>query len=163
MSTSAKHNAIMKTSGKDRALMLVAGSPFEFKMVTHPATEAIETSAAKPKRIGLETYSSVSEEKRSSLMLKAFGKFTSREGESLESYYFKFYKLMNELVINKCDVSNYQVNVQFLLQLQPEWQRFVTIVKHGHDLKIVSYYILFDILKQHQNEVNKIRDERLDI
>nr|GEV05092.1 hypothetical protein [Tanacetum cinerariifolium] len=52
-----------------------------------------------------------------------FRKFTSWDGESLESYYSRFYKMMNELVRNKCDVTNHQVNVQFLLQLQPEWQR----------------------------------------
>ncbi|GJV69982.1 hypothetical protein Tco_1485491 [Tanacetum coccineum] len=52
-----------------------------------------------------------------------FGKFTSRDGESLESYYSRFYKMMNELVRNQCHVTNHQVNVQFLLQLQPEWQR----------------------------------------
>ncbi|GJU51202.1 hypothetical protein Tco_1220757 [Tanacetum coccineum] len=52
-----------------------------------------------------------------------FGKFTSRDGESLESYYSRFYKMMNELVRNQCNVTNHQVNVQFLLQLQPEWQR----------------------------------------
>nr|GEX81661.1 hypothetical protein [Tanacetum cinerariifolium] len=52
-----------------------------------------------------------------------FGKFTSRDGESLESYYSMFYKMMNELIRNQCDVTNHQVNVQFLLQLQPEWQR----------------------------------------
>nr|GEW59692.1 hypothetical protein [Tanacetum cinerariifolium] len=52
-----------------------------------------------------------------------FGKFTSQDGESLESYYSRFYKMMNELIKNQCDVTNHQVNVQFLLQLQPEWQR----------------------------------------
>ncbi|GKC69500.1 hypothetical protein Tco_1115383 [Tanacetum coccineum] len=52
-----------------------------------------------------------------------FGKLTSQDGESLESYYSRFYKMMNELVRNKCEISNHQVNVQFLLQLQPEWQR----------------------------------------
>ncbi|GJZ14010.1 copia protein [Tanacetum coccineum] len=46
---------------------------------------------------------------------------TSRDGESLKSYYSRFYKMMNELVRNQCDVTNHQVNVQFLLQLQPEW------------------------------------------
>ncbi|GJV34614.1 hypothetical protein Tco_1395014 [Tanacetum coccineum] len=90
-----------------------------------------------------------------------FGKFTSRDGESLESYYSRFYKMMNELVRNQCDVTNHQVNVQFLLQLQPEWQRFVTLVKQSQELKTVSYHKLYDILKQHQNEVNKIRAERL--
>nr|GEX82241.1 hypothetical protein [Tanacetum cinerariifolium] len=51
-----------------------------------------------------------------------FGKFTSKDGESLESYYSRFYKMMNELIRNQCKVTNHQVNVQFLLQLQPEWQ-----------------------------------------
>ncbi|GJT37365.1 hypothetical protein Tco_0937230 [Tanacetum coccineum] len=90
-----------------------------------------------------------------------FGKFTSRDGESLESYYSRFYKMMNELVRNQCNVTNHQVNVQFLLQLQPEWQRFVTLVKQSQELKTVSYHKLYDILKQHQNEVNEIRTERL--
>ncbi|GJR22991.1 hypothetical protein Tco_0971518 [Tanacetum coccineum] len=59
-----------------------------------------------------------------------FGKFTSRDGESLESYY----KMMNELVRNQCD---------------------------SQELKTVSYHKLYDILKQHQNKVNELRDERL--
>nr|GEZ58284.1 hypothetical protein [Tanacetum cinerariifolium] len=54
-------------------------------------------------------------------------KFTSQDGESLESYY----------------------------------SRFVTLVKQSQELKTVSYHKLYDILKQHQNEVNKIRVERL--
>ncbi|GKA64895.1 hypothetical protein Tco_0764602 [Tanacetum coccineum] len=50
-------------------------------------------------------------------------------GESMESYYSRFYKLMNELTRNNLQVTTMQVNVQFLQQLQPEWSRFVTIVK----------------------------------
>nr|GEV38939.1 putative ribonuclease H-like domain-containing protein [Tanacetum cinerariifolium] len=68
-----------------------------------------------------------------------FGKFTSWDGESLESYYSRFYKMMNELVRNLCDVTNHQ----------------------SQELKIVSYHKLYDILKQHQNKVNEIRAERL--
>ncbi|GJR20965.1 hypothetical protein Tco_0969492 [Tanacetum coccineum] len=73
----------------------------------------------------------------------------------------RFYKMMNELIRNQCDVTNHQVNVQFLLQLQPEWQRFVTLVKKSQELKTASYHKLYDILKQHQNKVNEIRAERL--
>ncbi|GJZ24098.1 hypothetical protein Tco_0561557 [Tanacetum coccineum] len=40
-------------------------------------------------------------------------------------------------------------------------QRFMTLVKQSQELKTVSYHKLYDILKQHQNEVNKIRAERL--
>ncbi|GJZ16841.1 hypothetical protein Tco_0552964 [Tanacetum coccineum] len=68
---------------------------------------------------------------------------------------------MNELVRNQCDVINHKVNVQFLIQLQPEWQRFVTLVKQSQALKPVSYHNVYDILKQHQNEFNEIRAKRL--
>ncbi|GJR27671.1 hypothetical protein Tco_1103903 [Tanacetum coccineum] len=53
-----------------------------------------------------------------------------------------------------------QVNVQFLQQLQPEWSRFVTVVKKSKEIDTISYHTLFDILKQYQNEVNDIRAER---
>ncbi|GKB81080.1 hypothetical protein Tco_0947975, partial [Tanacetum coccineum] len=87
--------------------------------------------------------------------------FTSHDGESIESYYSRFYKMMNETIRNNLTVATMQVNVQFLQQLQPEWLRFVTIVKQNHDLDTVSYYRLFDILKQYQKEVNEIRAERI--
>nr|GEY20233.1 hypothetical protein [Tanacetum cinerariifolium] len=88
-----------------------------------------------------ETYKNVSQDIRDQLNAEAeagesinvqdletnlyweFGKFTSQDGETLESYYSRFYKMMNELIRNQCKVTNHQVNVQFLLQLQPEWQR----------------------------------------
>nr|GEX80140.1 integrase, catalytic region, zinc finger, CCHC-type, peptidase aspartic, catalytic [Tanacetum cinerariifolium] len=88
-------------------------------------------------------------------------KFTSHDGELMESYYTRFYKLMNEMIKNNLTVTTMQVNVQFLQQLQPEWSRFVMIVKQQHKLDEVSYHKQFDILKQYQNEVNELRTEKL--
>nr|GEZ72891.1 hypothetical protein [Tanacetum cinerariifolium] len=79
----------------------------------------------------------------------------------MESYYTRFYKLMNEMIRNNLTVATMQINVQFLQQLQPEWSRFVTIVKKQHKLDEVSYHKLFDILKQYQKEVNELCAERL--
>nr|GEV12667.1 hypothetical protein [Tanacetum cinerariifolium] len=90
-----------------------------------------------------------------------FGKFTSHDGETMESYYTRFYKLMNEMIRNNLTVATMQVNVQFLQQLHPEWSRFVMIVKQQHKLDEVSYHKLFDILKQYQKEVNELCAERL--
>nr|GEX59603.1 hypothetical protein [Tanacetum cinerariifolium] len=90
-----------------------------------------------------------------------FGRFTSHDGEIMESYYTRFYKQMNEMIRNNLTVTKMQVNVQFLQQLQPEWSMFVTIVKKQHKLDKVSYHKLFDIMKQYQNEVNELRAERL--
>nr|GEX80626.1 hypothetical protein [Tanacetum cinerariifolium] len=54
-----------------------------------------------------------------------FGKFTSLDGETMESYYTRFYKLMNEMIRNNLTVATMQVNIQFLQQLQLEWSSCV--------------------------------------
>ncbi|GJR59041.1 hypothetical protein Tco_1501203 [Tanacetum coccineum] len=64
-----------------------------------------------------------------------FGKFTSHDGESMESYYSRFYKMMNEMIRNNLTVATMQVNVQFLQQLQPEWSR---IAKNANPLALVA-------------------------
>ncbi|GJR04397.1 hypothetical protein Tco_0527381 [Tanacetum coccineum] len=54
-----------------------------------------------------------------------------------------------------------QVNVKFPQQIQPEWPRFVTIVKQANNLDNVLYHTLVDILKQQQNKVNEISAKRI--
>ncbi|GJS91482.1 hypothetical protein Tco_0774118 [Tanacetum coccineum] len=49
-----------------------------------------------------------------------FGKFTSRDGESMESYYSRFYKLMNELTRNNLQVTQcklFDILKQFQLEV----------------------------------------------
>ncbi|GKA48060.1 hypothetical protein Tco_0741018, partial [Tanacetum coccineum] len=68
---------------------------------------------------------------------------------------------MNEMIRNNLKIVTMQVNVQYLQQLQPEWSRFVTIIKQNHNLDTISYHKLFDVLKQYQKEVNEICAERI--
>nr|GEW88277.1 uncharacterized mitochondrial protein AtMg00810-like [Tanacetum cinerariifolium] len=81
-----------------------------------------------------------------------FGKFTSQDGESLESYYLRFYKMMNELIRNQCKVTNHQVNIQFLLQLQPEWQRAEKIASVANPLALVAQQQLVYHSQHHPNQ-----------
>nr|GEU72100.1 copia protein [Tanacetum cinerariifolium] len=46
-----------------------------------------------------------------------FRKFTSHDGESLELYYSRFYKMMNELIRNLCDVTNHQFTILKIILL----------------------------------------------
>nr|GFC32327.1 hypothetical protein [Tanacetum cinerariifolium] len=55
-----------------------------------------------------------------------FGKFTYQDGESLESYYSRFYKMMNELIRNQCKVTNHQIArvanpLALVAQQQPDY------------------------------------------
>ncbi|GJQ99396.1 retrovirus-related pol polyprotein from transposon TNT 1-94 [Tanacetum coccineum] len=141
--SNALHNAIMEVGGKDRPPIIHPTNSNRLRRLFQ-----LQKVVQKPLQKGIDNdiYSTADACPNACEMWKASE---------------RFYKMMNELVRNQCDVTNHQVNVQFLLQLQPEWQRFVTLVKQSQELKTVSYHKLYDILKQHQNEVNEIRAERL--
>ncbi|GJR32582.1 hypothetical protein Tco_1108814 [Tanacetum coccineum] len=87
--------------------------------------------------------------------------FTSTDGESIESYYHRFLKLMNDFKRNKHFPERIASNLKFLNNLQPEWRRHVTIVHQTKDLHEVDYTQLYDFLKYNQMEVNELRAKRL--
>ncbi|GKB24953.1 hypothetical protein Tco_0864354 [Tanacetum coccineum] len=67
-----------------------------------------------------------------------FRKFTSRDGESMESYYSRFYKLMNELTRNNLQVTTMQVNVHVFNQLQTDRPSASTRLKGKEIVKPVT-------------------------
>nr|GEV98089.1 hypothetical protein [Tanacetum cinerariifolium] len=88
-------------------------------------------------------------------------RFTSKEGESIESYYHRFLKLMNDLKRNKHFPEKIASNLKFLNNLQPEWSRHITIVHQTKDSHTADYTQLYDFLKYNQKEVDELKAERL--
>nr|GEY13479.1 hypothetical protein [Tanacetum cinerariifolium] len=88
-------------------------------------------------------------------------RFTSNEGESIESYYHCFLKLMNDWKRNKHFLEKIASNLKFLNNLQPEWSRHVTIVHQTKDLHTADYTQLYDFLMYNQKEVDELKAERL--
>nr|GFB62819.1 hypothetical protein [Tanacetum cinerariifolium] len=66
-------------------------------------------------------------------------RFTSTDEESIESYYYRFLKLMNDLKRNKHFPEKIVSNLKFLNNLQPEWSRHVTIIHQTKDLYTADY------------------------
>ncbi|GJZ54487.1 hypothetical protein Tco_0609372 [Tanacetum coccineum] len=88
-------------------------------------------------------------------------RFTSTDGESIESYYHRFSKLMNDFKRNKHFPEKIASNLKFLNNLQPEWSRHVTIVHQTKDLHTTDYTHLYDFLKYNQKEVDELRAKQL--
>nr|GFB44051.1 hypothetical protein [Tanacetum cinerariifolium] len=88
-------------------------------------------------------------------------RFTSNEGESIESYYHRFLKLMNDLKRNKHFPEKIASNLKFLNNLQPEWSRHITIVHQTKDLHTADYTQLYDFMKYNQKEEDELKAERL--
>ncbi|GKB68573.1 hypothetical protein Tco_0929985 [Tanacetum coccineum] len=88
-------------------------------------------------------------------------RFTSTDEESIESYYHRFSKLMNDFKRNKHFPEKIASNLKFLNNLQPKWSRHVTVVHQTKDLHTADYTQLYDFLKYNQKEVDELRAERL--
>nr|GEZ23028.1 hypothetical protein [Tanacetum cinerariifolium] len=70
------------------------------------------------------------------------------------------FKILKPICIGNLENSHLRM-VKHWNRITQEWQRFVTLVKQSQELKTVSYHKLYDILKQHQHEVNEIRAEKI--
>ncbi|GKC26302.1 hypothetical protein Tco_1033596 [Tanacetum coccineum] len=139
--------------------------PYIPTIVTTPAVPATEDSPAIPEQTSVETVMNMTPENRAHfesekevihLILTGIGDEIYSTVDACQTA-----QEMWEAIERLQQVATMQVNVQFLQQLQPEWSRFVTIVKQQHKLDEVSYHKLFDILKQYQKEVNELRAERM--
>ncbi|GJR11224.1 hypothetical protein Tco_0793876 [Tanacetum coccineum] len=126
------HNDIMVAGSKERPPMLTLDTPLNgdaeveaVHMILNGIGNDIYSSVdacpnAKEMWIAIERLQqgeSINIQDVKTKLFWEFGKFTSRDEESIESYYTGFYKMMNEMVRNKLKVDNIQVNVQFLQQL----------------------------------------------
>nr|GEY85008.1 hypothetical protein [Tanacetum cinerariifolium] len=100
-------------------------------------------------------------QKKKAKLLNEWERYTSTDEESIESYYHRLLKLMNDLKQNKHFLEKIASNLKFLNNLQPEWSRHVTIVHQTKDLRTADYTQLHDFLKYNQKEVDDLKVERL--
>nr|GEW29522.1 hypothetical protein [Tanacetum cinerariifolium] len=155
---SQMHNNIMAAGSRDRPPML---APVQ-------AVKATDDSPAVPEHTTVETLMNMSPENKAyflaekeaiHLILTVIGDdiySTVDACQTAQEMWEAIERLQHGESLNIQDV-----NIQFLQQLQPEWSRFMTIVKQQHKLDEVSFDKLFDILKQYQNEVNELHAKKL--
>nr|GFA43786.1 integrase, catalytic region, zinc finger, CCHC-type, peptidase aspartic, catalytic [Tanacetum cinerariifolium] len=96
--------------------------------------------------------SDIREQEKKAKLFNEWEKFTSIDGESIESYYHRFMQLMNDLKRNKHFPENIASNLKFLNNLQPEWKRHVTIVRQTKNLHEADFTQIYDFLKMNQEE-----------
>nr|GEX00611.1 putative ribonuclease H-like domain-containing protein [Tanacetum cinerariifolium] len=161
--SNALHNAIMEAGGKDRPPMLaqdkdvpVAEGSSEttterymenYKNVSQDISDQLNAKAEVVQIIltGIDNdiYSTVDACSNACEMWKAIERLKQGESINVQDLETKLYWEFGKFTS------------------RDEWKRFVTLVKQSQELKTVSYHKLYDILKQHQNEVNEIRAKKL--
>nr|GEZ09576.1 hypothetical protein [Tanacetum cinerariifolium] len=176
------HNAIMEAGSKDRPPMLAHGNYAQWKsrikgyIDTKPNLELIHHCLKNPpykftwadKEVPIsegspvtrtesymETYKTISQDIRNQLNVEAEVVQIILTGIDNDIY------STVDACPNACEMSKAIERLKQGESINPEWQRFVTLVKQSQELKTVTYHKLYDILKQHQNKVNEIRAERI--
>ncbi|GJQ88917.1 hypothetical protein Tco_0000056 [Tanacetum coccineum] len=76
--------------------------------------------------------------------------------------YNRFAQLMNDLERNDITFPLVTVNIKFLNYLQPEWLKYVTLVRLAKILTEDTYDDLFDYLQQFEKLVNASRTKKLE-
>nr|GEX17322.1 hypothetical protein [Tanacetum cinerariifolium] len=71
-------------------------------------------------------------QEKNAKLFNEWERFTSNEGESIESYYHRFLKLMNDLKRNKHFPKKIASNLKFLNNLQPELSNLVAVRVEGN-------------------------------
>nr|GEX76743.1 hypothetical protein [Tanacetum cinerariifolium] len=176
------HNAIMEAGSKDRPPMLAPGNYIQWKsrikryIDTKPNRELIHYCLENPPyELGwkdkfiinaegnpttathqvFETYQNVEQVIRDQLNAEAKPVQIILTGIDNDIY------STVDACPNACEMWKAIERLKQGESINPDWQRFVTLVKQSQELKHVSYHKLYDILKQHQHEVNEIRAEKI--
>nr|GFA41771.1 hypothetical protein [Tanacetum cinerariifolium] len=152
-------NDIKRMDADDQAIQtILLGLPED----VYAVVDSFETAKEIWKRVRqMMKGSDIGEPEKKGKLFNEWKKFTSTDGESIESYYHRFMQLMNDLKRNKHFPENIAANLKFLNNLQPEWKRHVNIVRQTKNFHEAVFTQIYDFLKMNHDEVNELRAERL--
>ncbi|GJY88761.1 retrovirus-related pol polyprotein from transposon TNT 1-94 [Tanacetum coccineum] len=94
---------------------------------------------------------------RESQLYDEFEHFRQIKGETIQGYYVRFTKLINDMRNIKMTMPRMQLNSKFVNNMLPEWSRFITEVKLNRGLKESNFDQLYAYLKQHEVHANENR------
>ncbi|GJT02701.1 hypothetical protein Tco_0823870 [Tanacetum coccineum] len=101
--------------------------------------------------------SELTKDDRESQLYDEFEHFHQIKGETIQGYYVRFTKLINDMRNIKMTMPRMQLNSKFVNNMLPEWSRFITEVKLNRGLKESNFDQLYAYLKQHEVHANENR------
>ncbi|GJY82025.1 retrovirus-related pol polyprotein from transposon TNT 1-94 [Tanacetum coccineum] len=101
--------------------------------------------------------SELTKDDRESQIYDEFEHFCQIKGETIQVYYVRFTKLINDMRNIKMTMLRMQLNFKFVNNMLPEWSRFITEVKLNRGLKESNFDQLYAYLKQHEVHANENR------
>nr|GEY74447.1 hypothetical protein [Tanacetum cinerariifolium] len=101
----------------------ILNGPYVRKMIPEPGDANREITEIWLRVQQMMKDSDIGIQEMKAKLFNGWERFTSNDGELIESYYHNFLKLMNDLKRNKHFPEKIASNLKFLNNLQPEWSR----------------------------------------
>ncbi|GKB12433.1 putative ribonuclease H-like domain-containing protein, partial [Tanacetum coccineum] len=147
-----------KLKDEERMWRSIQKGPYVRPMITDPDDTTQQEMWERIKR--LMYGSEVTNHVRHSRLMDEFDKFAAKEGESLESVYERLTTLVNIMDRNNVRPISVSINTKFLNCLQPEWSKYVTMVRHNQTGHTVSYEQFYDSLLQFKPHIQASKAKR---
>nr|GEV86296.1 hypothetical protein [Tanacetum cinerariifolium] len=99
--------------------------------------------------------SGLTKQQKKETLFNQYEMFRANGNESIHDYFFRFYKLINDMKITTIEIPVHQRNTKFVNNLPSYWGKYVTIVKNSKDISTVSYVDLYTHLKSYEQHAMK--------
>nr|GFA19341.1 hypothetical protein [Tanacetum cinerariifolium] len=107
-------------------------------------------------------WSELTKDDRESHLYDDFEHFRQHKEKSINDYYVRFSKLINDMRNIKMTMPKLQLNSKFVNNTLPEWGRFVMAVKLNRGLRESDYDQLFAYLKRHEAYAKENKMDAID-
>nr|GFC11736.1 hypothetical protein [Tanacetum cinerariifolium] len=82
-------------------------------------------------------------ERRKEDMFDAYERFRANGNESIQSYFIRFHKLVNDMKVTQIDLPKHQLNTKFVNNLPTYWSKYVTHTKNVMNMSTDNYVDIF--------------------
>ncbi|GKD99305.1 hypothetical protein Tco_1387289 [Tanacetum coccineum] len=85
--------------------------------------------------------SELTKDERESQLYDEFGHFRQNKGETIQGYYVRFTKLINDMRNIKMTIPRMHLNSKFVNNMLPEWSRFITEVHANENRTMMERFL----------------------
>ncbi|GJZ44962.1 putative ribonuclease H-like domain-containing protein [Tanacetum coccineum] len=148
-----------KLEDGERMWNLIQNSPYQRPMVVDPTNPTVPILEPLSKMTEGNKKQYITDVRVMNYLLQAIPNDiynsvdASKEEESLDSVHERLTTLVNIMERNNVCLIPVAINTKFLNFLQPEWRKYVTMVRHNQTGPAVSYDVLYDQLVQFEPHV----------
>nr|GFC77152.1 hypothetical protein [Tanacetum cinerariifolium] len=89
-------------------------------------------------------------ERRKEDMFDEYERFQANGNESIQAYFIRFHKLVNDMKVTQIDLPKHQMNTKFVNNLPAYWSKYVTHIKNVMNMSADNYVDIFTHLRTYE-------------